>query len=150
MTFQLAKNHKLVVSYQHEWSKLPDVISPSQPYEACGEEPGDYGVTNIMLTSVLGPNTIFEFKVGGWFVNDNWKPMDGNLDEPLYYDIGTGIAANGIWGWSESKYTKLQVNAAVSHFADDFIQGNHEFKAGVQYTRGGAKKIGRASCRERV
>ena len=141
-TFQLAKSHKLVVSYQHEWSKLPDVITPSQPYDACAEEPGDYGVPNVMLTSVLSPNTILEFKVGGWFVNDNWKPMDGNLNEPLYYDIATGQAANGIWGWSESKYTKLQVNAAVSHFADDFIQGNHELKAGVQYTRGGAKSIG--------
>jgi len=142
MTFQLAKSHKLVVSYQHEWSELPDVVSPSQPYDACGSEPGNYGVPNIMLTSVLGPNTIFEFKVGGWFVNDNWKPLDGNLDEPLYYDIATGVASNGIWSWSESKYNKLQVTAAVSHFADDFIAGNHEFKAGVQYTRGGAKSIG--------
>ncbi len=142
LTFQLAKNHKLVVSYQHEWSKLPDVISPSQPYEACAEEPGDYGVPNIMLTSILGPNTILDFKVGGWFVNDNWKPMDGNLDEPQYYDIATGVAANGIWSWSESKYRKLQVNAAVSHFADDFIEGNHEFKFGVQFTRGTAKSVG--------
>ncbi|MFZ2052918.1 MAG: TonB-dependent receptor [Candidatus Aminicenantales bacterium] len=142
LTFQLAKNHKLVISYQHEWSKLPDVISPSQPYGACAEEPGDYGVPNIMLTSILSPNTIFEFKVGGWFVNDNWKPMDGNLDEPLYLDIATGVAANGIWSWGESKYTKLQVNAALSHFADDFIAGNHEFKFGVQYTRGTAKNIG--------
>jgi hypothetical protein len=141
-TFQLAKNHKLVVSYQHEWSQLPDVISPSSPYGATGSEPGNYGVPNIMLTSVLSPNTIFEFKVGGWFVNDNWKPLDGNLNEPLYRDIGTGIDANGIWAWSESKYNKLQVNASVSHFADDFIKGNHEFKAGVQYTRGGAKTIG--------
>jgi hypothetical protein len=142
MTFQLAKNHKLVVSYQHEWSKLPDVISPSQPYEACAEEPGDYGVPNIMLTSILSPNTILDFKVGGWFVNDNWKPMDGNLDEPTYYDIATGVYSNGIWSWSESKYTKLQVSAALSHFADDFISGNHEFKFGVQYTRGTAKSVG--------
>ena len=55
VTFQLAKSHKLVVSYQHEWSKLPDVITPSQPFEACAEEPGKYGVANINLTSVLSP-----------------------------------------------------------------------------------------------
>jgi len=141
-TFQLAKNHKLVVSYQHEWSQLPDVVSPSQPFDACGSEPGNYGVPNIMLTSVLSPNTIFEFKVGGWFVNDNWKPLDGNLDEPLYYDVVRDTYANGIWSWSESKYTKLQVNGALSHFADDFISGNHEFKVGVQYTRGTNKSQG--------
>jgi hypothetical protein len=141
-TFQLSKNHKLVASYQHEWSKLPDVITPSVPFDAAAEEPGDYGVPNLMLTSILGPNTILEFKVGGWFVNDNWKPMDGNLNEPLYRDIATGVDANGIWSWSESKYTKLQVNAAVSHYADDFIRGHHDFKFGVQYTRGSAKNIG--------
>jgi len=134
MTLQLAKSHKLVVSFQQEWYEVPDVISAVQPYDACAEEPGDYGVPNLMLTSILSPNTIFEFKVGGWYVNDNWKPMDGNLDESHYYDIGTGIASNGIWAWSESKYKKLQANAAISHFADDFIQGNHQFKAGVQYT----------------
>jgi len=133
-TFQLAKSHKLVVSYQQEWSELPDVITFTTPYDAAAWEPGNYGVPNIMLTSILSPNTILEFKVGGWHVHDNWKPQDMNLDQPLYYDIGTGVSANGIWSWSESKYTKLQVNAAVSHFADDFIKGNHELKAGVQYT----------------
>jgi hypothetical protein len=141
-TFELGKNHRLVASYQHEWSKLPDVITPSVPYDAAAEEPGDYGVPNLMLTSILGPNTVLEFKLGGWFVNDNWKPMDGNLNQSLYRDIATGVDANGIWSWSESKYTKLQVNAAVSHYADNFIKGNHDFKFGVQYTRGSAKNIG--------
>jgi len=141
-TFQLSKNHKLVLSYQHEWSKLPDVITPSVPFDAAASEPGDYGVPNLMLTSILGSNTVLDFKVGGWFVNDNWKPQDGKLNESLYRDIATGVDAHGIWAWSESKYTKLQVNAAVSHYADDFLKGNHDFKFGVQFTRGDAKNIG--------
>jgi len=141
-TLQLTKNLKLVASYQHEWSKLPDVITPTSPLTATAEEPGDYGVPNLMLTSVLGKNTILDLKVGGWFVNDNWKPMDGNLNDPLYRDIATGVDANGIWSWSESKYLKLQINGALSHFADDFIKGSHEFKVGVQYTRGTAKSHG--------
>ena len=95
-TFQLAKNHKLVLSYQHEWSKLPDVITPSQPFDACAEEPGKYGVPNIMLTSVLGPNTVLDLKLGGWLVKDNWTPMDGNLDESCHYDGLTGQYSQGI------------------------------------------------------
>ncbi len=140
-TFQLNKNNKLVASYQHEWSDLPDVITPSQPFDACAKEPGEYGVPNLMLTSILGANTIFEFKVGGWLVHDNWVPMDGNLDEPCHYDGATGQYSNGIWAWSKSTYTKLQVNATLSHFADDFIEGNHEFKVGVQFTRGSSTGI---------
>jgi len=140
-TFQLSKNHKLMISYQHEWSDLPDVITPSQPYDACAKEPGKYGVPNLLLTSVLSPNTIFEFKVGGWYVKDNWVPMDGNLDEPAHYNGATGEIQNGIWGWGKSTYTKLQVNASLSHFADDFIKGNHEFKVGVQFARGSSTGI---------
>jgi hypothetical protein len=140
-TFQLAKNHKLVLSYQHEWSKLPDVITPSQPFGACAEEPGKYGVPNIMLTSILGRNTVLDLKLGGWLVKDNWVPMDGNLDEPHHYDGLTGQASNGIWSWSRTTYTKIQANATLSHFADDFIHGNHEFKVGVQYTRGSSSGI---------
>ena len=140
-TFQLAKNHKLVLSYQHEWSKLPDVITPSQPFDACAEEPGKYGVPNIMLTSILGRNTVFDLKLGGWLVKDNWTPMDGNLDESCHYDGLTGQYSHGIWGWSRTTYSKLQANATLSHFADDFIHGNHEFKVGVQYTRGYASSI---------
>jgi hypothetical protein len=140
-TFQLARNHKLVLSYQHEWSKLPDVITPSQPFEACAEEPGKYGVANVMLTSVLSPDTVLDLKLGGWVAKDNWVPMDGNLDEPHHYDGLTGQESNGIWAWSRTTYTKIQANATVSHFADDFIRGNHEFKLGVQYTRGSSSGI---------
>ena len=67
--------------------------------------------------------------------------MDGNLDEPQHYDGLTGQMSNGIWAWSRTTYTKLQANATLSHFADDFIKGNHEFKIGVQYTRGGSDGI---------
>jgi len=135
-TFQLAKNHRLMVSYQHEWSDLPDVVTPSQPFGACAKEPGEYGVPNILLTSILSQNTIFDLKIGGWIVKDNWKPMDNNLDEPCHFNGATGEYRNGIWGWGEWTYTKLQVNASLSHFADDFIKGNHEFKFGVQFNRG--------------
>lgn len=141
VTWQLAKSHKLVLSYQHEWSKLPDVITPSQPFEACAEEPGKYGVANINLTSILSPNTVLDLKLGGWVAKDNWVPMDGNLDEPQHYDGLTGQMSNGIWAWSRTTYTKLQANATLSHFADDFIKGNHEFKIGVQYTRGSSDGI---------
>ena len=140
-TFQLAKNHKLVMSYQHEWSKLPDVITPSSPFDATAEEPGKYGVGNIMLTSILGQDTVLDLKLGGWVAKDNWTPMDGNLDEPQHYDGLTGVVSNGIWSWSRTTYAKIQANATLSHYADNFIHGNHEFKVGVQFTRGSSDGI---------
>ena len=136
LTMQLHKNHRLMVSYQHEVYDLPDVITPAQPYDACAKEPGWYLVPNLMLTSVLGQNAIFELKVGGWFAHDEWVPMDGNLDESAHYDGATGYYTNGIWGWTKADASRIQANATLSYYADDFIQGNHDFKVGVQFNRG--------------
>jgi len=135
-TYQLARAHKLVASYQYEWYDLPDVITPAQPYDACAKEPGWYHVPNLMLTSILSPNAVLELKLGGWYAHDEWVPMDGKLDEPIHYDGATGIASNGIWSWTKATATKIQASAALSYYADNFLKGNHDFKFGVQYTRG--------------
>jgi hypothetical protein len=136
LTMQLHKNHRLMISYQHEIYDLPDVITPAQPYEACAKEPGWYLVPNLMLTSILSQNAIFELKLGGWFAHDEWVPMDGNLDESAHYDGATGYYTNGIWGWTKADASRIQANATLSYYADDFIKGNHDFKVGVQFNRG--------------
>lgn len=141
-TIQLTENHKLMASYQHEWCKLPDVITPAQPFDACADEPGNYGVPNLMLTSVLGPNTLLEVKYGGWYAHDEWVPMDGNLDEPCHYDGATGYVTNGIWGWYKGDISRSQFNVNLSHYADDFIKGNHDIKFGIQYSRGTGHGLG--------
>jgi len=135
-TFQLTKRHKLMVSYQYEWYDLPDVITPAQPFEACAKEPGWYHVPNLMLTSVLGTNAVFELKLGGWYAHDEWVPMDGNLDESIHYDGATGYATDGIWGWTIADASRIQANGTLSYYADEFIKGNHDFKIGVQYSYG--------------
>jgi len=135
-TFQLSKRHKLVASYQYEWYDLPDVITAAQPFDACAKEPGWYHVPNLWLTSVLADNAILELKLGGWYAHDEWVPMDGNLDEPQHYDGATGYATNGIWGWGKADASRIQANATLTYYADDFIKGNHDFKVGAQYSRG--------------
>ncbi len=135
-TIQLAKNHKLVASYQYEWYDLPDVITLAQPFDACAKEPGWYHVPNLLLTSVLSENAIFELKLGGWYAHDEWVPMDGNLDEPLHWDGATGYSTNGIYGWDKADASRIQANANLSYYADEFIKGNHDFKIGAQYSYG--------------
>ncbi len=136
LTMQLNKNNRLMISYQHEVYDLPDVITPAQPYDAAALEPGWYLVPNLLLTSVLSQDAIFELKLGGWFAHDEWVPQDGNLDESIHYDAATGYSTNGIWGWTKADASRIQANATLSYYADDFIGGNHDFKVGVQFTRG--------------
>jgi hypothetical protein len=135
-TIQLAKSLKVVASYQYEKSYLPDVITPNSPFDATAVEPGHYYVPNLMVTSILGANTILDLKVGGWYAHDNWLPMDGHINESAHYDVATQKWSKGIWSWDRATGGKFQANASLSHYADNFIKGNHEFKTGVQYTKG--------------
>jgi outer membrane receptor protein involved in Fe transport len=135
-TIQINKNNRLMISYQHEVYDLPDVITPAQPYEACAKEPGWYLVPNLMWTSVLSSDAIFELKLGGWFAHDEWVPMDGNLDDSTHWDGATEYSTEGIWGWSKGDASRIQANATLSYYADEFIQGNHDFKVGAQFSRG--------------
>jgi hypothetical protein len=136
ITSQIGAKNRLMGAYQYEEYYLPDVITAASPFDATAVEPGDYQVANVMWTSTLSPNTLMEIKFGGWWANDSWVPMDGNLDDSQHADLGTGFVSNGIWGWSSGKASRTQFNVSLSHYADQFIKGNHDLKFGVQYSRG--------------
>ena len=43
----------------------------------------------------------------------------------------------GVYSWYDGKSNKTGANVKLSHFADNFLGGSHDFKFGVQYTQGG-------------
>lgn len=133
---QLNKNNKLAYFVHHEWYKNPAMPTKFSPIETVSEEIAPALSNTLEWLSIVSDKTYFELKYAGFYTNLKWDPVDGDLSTPGHYDWGTGYAlvnATGFYHWPTNR---TQVNGAVSHFAEDFIKGEHDFKFGVQFNRG--------------
>lgn len=135
-TIQLTPNHKINGFLNYEWYDLPDSYTPSYAsLDGVCTERGELPTGSIGLTSVLSDKTFFEIKYnysGGWDFYESITYYRG----PYYYNWNTDISSGGpFWLFYFYPY-RHGVNASVSHFAEDFISGEHDFKFGVQYSKG--------------
>jgi hypothetical protein len=88
-------------------------------------------VGNFNLTKILGKNTFFDVKAAYFWGYYYLTPNTGG--EAAHYDLDNNSFHSGGSGYFfKADRTRLQVNASLTHYAEDFIQGNHEFKFGVE------------------
>ena len=57
-------------------------------------------------------------------------------------DLDTGQITGGIYSWYDGDIWKTAASVKVSHFADNFLGGSHDFKFGVQLNDGGGDYLG--------
>ena len=100
-------------------------------------------VLNLTLTHILSPKTFFDFKVAYFNGYYNLEPRTGrnvsghffNNDNPDIPGDQTGWRFYNSGYWAEHPRTRLQANASMTHYAENFIKGNHDFKFGVEFER---------------
>ncbi len=142
LSAQLSSKHKLVGSLFYNSSETTDTSTPYKAPESLGSQIGRGPAWNLMYTWLINDNTYFEFKYGGFYRTINSMPLYSTLDDPPHYDGYTGITSNGmVWPWKYNT-SRNQVNANLSHFAEDFLEGDHDFRAGVQYNKGTSNGVG--------
>jgi outer membrane receptor protein involved in Fe transport len=94
-----------------------------------------------MYTGVLSDKTVLETRLSGFYGKDHSGPV--NEGQPRiqthFYDLDTGLRTGGIYYWYDDTAVQLGASAKLSHFADDFLGGSHDFKFGVQWLHGGVK-----------
>jgi outer membrane receptor protein involved in Fe transport len=104
---------------------------------------GDY-------TWVMTDRTLLNVRAGTWNRDQNFDSRTGS-DEELLQDAtheGPDLWLNGTWWFHGRKEEYTQADAVVTHFADEFFAGSHEFKFGVQYNEGlGERRSFRSSFR---
>lgn len=102
--------------------------------EACVDQKSPEIVGNFSLTHLLSSRSFFDLKAAyfwGYYYLDPEVGKDVNarfsLDENFLYDSA------GYFFYADR--TRFQANASYTHFAEDFIQGDHDFKFGVEVER---------------
>lgn len=80
---------------------------------------------------IFSTQTLFEVKYAGY--TQRYQAIPNALDSPSFDDstIGRRFGSYGLTrDWPSARH---EINASVSHYADDFLGASHEFKFGLEY-----------------
>jgi hypothetical protein len=133
LDWQINKNNKFTFSIDMNFYRWEETPYEYAPYETMTSEDSSNPLPSASWTSILSQNTFFEIKYTGWWVSQIAEAADGDRVTPARYDAATGMYSDNSYWWGEWPQGQHQVQGTVSHFADDFLQGDHEFKFGVIY-----------------
>jgi len=104
-------------------------------------------VLNLSLTHIISSKTFVDFKAAyfdgyynleprmgrdvnsHYFINDN-PDIPGDQTHMRYYNA---------YYWDEHPRSRFQANASLTHYAENFLQGDHDFKFGVELERARAR-----------
>jgi len=143
LSSQLGDKHRLMGSYYYENYEFPESPDEFNLAETVSNEMGYTHMWTFLYTFLMSDNAFFELKYSGWRTFDDYYPsMGGDINDPIIWDGYSGITSGGPrWIW-DGTMDRDQVNAKFTHFAEDFLGGDHEFKVGVQYAKGKSEWVG--------
>jgi hypothetical protein len=100
-------------------------------------------VANFSLTHIFNQSTFFDLKISGFSGYYDLEPRTGRNTNGHYYENAnparpdrrplTRYDSSGYW--AEHPRARIQLNASLTHYAEDFIKGDHDFKFGVELER---------------
>ncbi len=65
----------------------------------------------------------------------------GSRETPFRFDNGTNTWIEGSLFFNEWESSRIPVSATITHFAEEFLDANHELKFGVQFVRASSEGI---------
>jgi len=118
-----------------------EFVTPS----ASAGEIGDNKAWGINYQSIFSDRTFLEARYTGFTVNDDNLSQTGST-EAAYFDYSPpGGGPTLYWGgvyypWTYDT-TLDQASVTLTQFADDWLAGDHDFKFGIQASKGTAKTM---------
>jgi outer membrane receptor protein involved in Fe transport len=138
LNYQINAKNKVMFALHDDYYDIPERGTADTDPSALGLEYGHNPSPNVTFTSVLSDKTYIEARYSGFYGDDHGVPLFGGLRaQPRFYDNASGRISGGVYYWYDGSNWKTAFTGKVSHFADDFMGGSHDFKFGVQYNSGG-------------
>jgi len=136
---QLSSRLNLSVFYEHdEYTVENRGARATRPPEACVHQRSPDNVGNLSLTYVLSPRTFFDVKAS-FFLGIYYLDPYNDMDTTAVFSAEKNQWQNNAEYYYYADRSRYQANASISHYAEDFIQGNHDFKFGGEFERGWAR-----------
>jgi hypothetical protein len=128
--------------HYEDWS-YPDAADAFTTPDALSGERGTNPAWSVGYQRVLSTANTLDVKYAGWWSDDIHDSQTGSLATPFvdYSPAGGGpptFSGSPVYPW-EYETWRNQFDVKVTHFAEDFLGGDHDFRFGVQYNRGSAE-----------
>jgi outer membrane receptor protein involved in Fe transport len=132
-----------------DWG-YPPTASEYFTQSANAGEKGDDKSWGINYQSIFSDTTFLEARYTGFDVYD-YNLSETGSTEAAYIDYappggGPTLYFGGLWYPWTYDTTLDQASIAITHFADDWVAGDHDFKFGIQASHGTAKTKGSVSA----
>jgi outer membrane receptor protein involved in Fe transport len=143
LSSQIGVKHKLVGSYYYEDQAFPGSPDEYNLPETVSKEVAKTDQWNFLYTFLASNRAFLDLKYSHWATTDDYLPsMGGDINDPVVWDGYYGVTSGApSWVWM-GKMSRDQANASLTYFAENFLGGDHDFKVGVQYTRGTSEWVG--------
>ncbi len=152
LTYQINENNRFSGFLEHDqYCGVNRRASYNVAQEATVTQISPEWAFNFNFTHIFSPKTFLDLKVGGYWGYYYLEPESGRDAIAYYNEYGYNTGNSPYW-YMANRF-RTQVNAHLSHYADNFIKGSHDFKFGVEiekdwnqslygYTGGGDPKTG--------
>ncbi len=139
---QLSSSDRMTAlfSYDNYFNKRTN-LSIFRPPETCEEEWGPTYLINFSEFHTFSSYTFLELKAAAALMPSEYRPA-GGVDLAGRVDARTGMHSVNMEEWAKMKGNRYSFYATLSHHANDFIVGSHDFKFGVEYENSPAHQEG--------
>lgn len=141
VTARVTDRHEVFFNgHVEDWAGISG-SSPNVAASAASVERGRNYAGAAGLTSTISTNTLFEARYAGWWASDIHDSPTGSFEMPFRNEDATPTTTyegGVIYPWDYTTYSN-QFNAKVTHYAEDFLGAQHDFRFGVQIAQGVAE-----------
>ncbi|MCI0417505.1 TonB-dependent receptor [bacterium] len=139
----IGENHEVSGFFHWEEWDSPNTLTPEYQLEALPGEGGTNPAWGASLVSTISQNLLVEVGYSGWWTDDFYDSVVGApLADPFIDytppDKPHSYYSGGVWYPWDYETWRNTFRSKVTYYADDFLNSEHEFKFGVQYSRGDA------------
>jgi hypothetical protein len=116
--------NRAVFGYDHTEMSLDTTLTQTSP-EVVG---------NFTLTQIFGSKSFFDLKAA-FFWGYYYLDPEMGMDTPAHFLLDQNKWVDNAYHYGYYDRTRFQVNASYTHYVEDFIAGDHDFKFGVEAER---------------
>lgn len=143
LNYQLNDNNKVQFQYHDDYYRIPGRATALTAPSTIGVENGHNPSPGVIWTTVLSNRTFVEARYSGFYGVDHGDPLEEGEPrvKPRFHDLDTGQVTGGIYSWYDGNSWKTAAAGKLSHYAENFMGGDHDLKLGVQFDSGGSDYI---------